>query len=333
VLVRGKGFIASLPEEVRSLLRHEYRHSDGAASHFKQRYTMQNMHEEFELDRADWVERLTWTFGCPRHGKCNCDGFGGIAKNTADRYAIREEIVIRDALQLAQILTKLFGKSDDRVQYTKDKSMMATDWMIMYLSERDLKPLRIASTHVDNFIVNLPNAIGLQSVFHLECLGTWQTIVKWPAVKFRQFGVRRHACCCTVCLSGVTRDDTAHIKRKPQTQGPLLVTLDPAIPGCTLEEPWDYVHIRSCSQAEWDARGGPTPIQAPVVMQEGGGAIPLGPTPAPAPAPAVAPAAPIAAAVGAAGTLFFNMLLYLVAVPLCAYDALLPCVGFTPTVD
>jgi hypothetical protein len=186
------GFIAQLPEEQRRLLSHEIRHSDGAASHFKQRFTMENMYEEFEA--ADWSKRISWTFGCPRYGKCNCDVFGGIGKNTAERYGQRHDIVIQHAQHLSEILTLLFAADPERTAKHTTRKVKTTDWMIFYLPVEETMPLRGPDCYVDTFTVKLPDPIGLQFVFHIECLGTrQQPHPTQPRVVYRQFDVRRHA--------------------------------------------------------------------------------------------------------------------------------------------
>ncbi|KAJ1408378.1 hypothetical protein B484DRAFT_403566 [Ochromonadaceae sp. CCMP2298] len=271
------GFIAQPPEEQRRLLSHEIRHSDGAASHFKQRFTMENMYEEFEA--ADWSKRISWTFGCPRHGKCNCDVFGGIGKNTAERYRQRLDIVIQHAQHLYEILTLLFAADPERTTKHTTRKVKTTDWMIFYLPVEETMPLRGPDCYKDTFTVKLPDPIGLQSVFHIECLGTTQQPhPTQPRVVYRQFGVRRHACCCTACLSGESRDDEEKQMKKPRTQGPLVATINPDIPDCALREQWDYVHIRSFSMAEWNQRAAPAvaaPVAVAVAVVEAGVTAPI----------------------------------------------------------
>ena len=61
--------------------------SDGAASHFKNTDSLFST-TDFQVKYC--LDRLTWTFGAPGHGKGTWDGFGGILKNAATRRIVSE---------------------------------------------------------------------------------------------------------------------------------------------------------------------------------------------------------------------------------------------------
>lgn len=62
-----------------------YIESDGAAAHFKQRYSLEAL-TQFQNDFG--LRRCGWTFACAGHGKSNCDGLGASIKHRLRRYLI-----------------------------------------------------------------------------------------------------------------------------------------------------------------------------------------------------------------------------------------------------
>jgi hypothetical protein len=55
--------------------------SDGAASHFKQKYTIQFL---CKLYASTNFQRIIWNFGCPGHGKGVWDGIGALVSKTCE---------------------------------------------------------------------------------------------------------------------------------------------------------------------------------------------------------------------------------------------------------
>jgi hypothetical protein len=74
--------------------------SDGADSHFKIKVSSFST-TDFQVKYG--LERLTWTFGAPGHGKGTWDGFGGILKNAATRSKVSESLTIKTALEVYEL--------------------------------------------------------------------------------------------------------------------------------------------------------------------------------------------------------------------------------------
>ncbi|KAH9381997.1 hypothetical protein HPB48_010208 [Haemaphysalis longicornis] len=82
--------------------------SDGAASHFKNRYQLH------ELRNSD-VPETQWIFSATGHGKNACDGVGGIVKHQATLYNLREPL--RNAIQTAKDMVTVLSEKIKGVHF------------------------------------------------------------------------------------------------------------------------------------------------------------------------------------------------------------------------
>ncbi|XP_077557118.1 uncharacterized protein LOC144171819 [Haemaphysalis longicornis] len=82
--------------------------SDGAASHFKNRYQLH------ELRKSD-VPETQWIFSATGHGKNACDGVGGIVKHQATLYNLREPL--RNAIQTAKDMVTVLSEKIKGVHF------------------------------------------------------------------------------------------------------------------------------------------------------------------------------------------------------------------------
>ena len=94
---------------------------DGAASHFKQRYTLGDL-TQFQFDFG--LVRCGWTFACAGHGKSGCDGLGASIKHRLRRFLIGHDSNLlqtpRDVFELLQQLwasDKMPDRSDLSIRY------------------------------------------------------------------------------------------------------------------------------------------------------------------------------------------------------------------------
>jgi len=80
---------------IRDRFKHLLINSDGAASHFKQKYTLQFLCKLSKRLKAEgWkFKRIVWLLGCPGHGKGVWDGLGGVIKNTLRSRIIKSFII------------------------------------------------------------------------------------------------------------------------------------------------------------------------------------------------------------------------------------------------
>ena len=88
-------------------------HSDNAGSHFKNSRTLNYLSRlrsrlQSVVEEAGVVFKVTWSFGCPGHGKGPWDGFGGLLKRVMRRDTIDGNVVILDYVEAAQHLRRKF---------------------------------------------------------------------------------------------------------------------------------------------------------------------------------------------------------------------------------
>jgi hypothetical protein len=76
-------------------------HSDGAASHFKNKESIGYLMKwKTLLD----LQRVSWLFGCPGHGKGVWDGLGGIVKNGTTLHLIRLSKPVGEVFEIFEII-------------------------------------------------------------------------------------------------------------------------------------------------------------------------------------------------------------------------------------
>ena len=85
------------------------------------------------------MDRLTWTFGAPGHGKGTWDGFGGILKNAATRRIVSESPIIKTAAEVFELLTRLFCSDIKEEEYANTKRIKVKHWSIVLLNEEKIK--------------------------------------------------------------------------------------------------------------------------------------------------------------------------------------------------
>eukprot|EP01032_Pedospumella_encystans_P013172 gene13172-15181_t len=235
------GWFAQQSAEFRSTHTEFHWASDGAASHFKQANTILSTHQ---LREENNIDRLTWTFGCPGHGKGVWDGLGGTIKHTCTRHMKKMDLTIKTASEFFNLVVELFDSEEARCRYGRRKDIQCNKWYIYYTNAADTDKLRPASsdsyeTKIDS-IVGFPQSIGSRRVFYYEPLGVSKTV---NDVIYRQMAMRINGCFCSACSSTVgSSGDTQSKNRRPRQ--PLLPTLDPFIKDCILGESWDYQQMR-----------------------------------------------------------------------------------------
>jgi hypothetical protein len=91
IFFRDEGWFKKQTAQFNNRFTHLLINSDGAVSHFKQKYTLQFICQlKLVIQNNYKILRLTWLFGCPGHGKGTWDGLGGVVKNKLCRMIIKE---------------------------------------------------------------------------------------------------------------------------------------------------------------------------------------------------------------------------------------------------
>ncbi len=102
-------FLKKISKELKILhpnLSHVKVFSDGAASQFKNKFTISNL----MYAETDFGFTMEWNFFGSGHGKSACDGIGGAIKRKIHRNAIAGEIHVYSAKEFAECAAKFSGK-------------------------------------------------------------------------------------------------------------------------------------------------------------------------------------------------------------------------------
>jgi hypothetical protein len=83
-------------------------HSDNAGSHFKSSKTMNFLSRL----RGMFGWKVTWSFGCPGHGKGPWDGFGGMLKRVMRRATTDEKVLLKSSADVVAFLRLRFCCED-----------------------------------------------------------------------------------------------------------------------------------------------------------------------------------------------------------------------------
>ena len=111
----NEGWFNKQSNHFKNRFKHLLINSDGAASHFKSKFTLQFICKlKLKLIANGYkFNRLTWYFGCPGHGKGTWDGLGGIIKNLLFRMILKEG--------------KVFGSEDKKLLFEWAKLIFVTN--------------------------------------------------------------------------------------------------------------------------------------------------------------------------------------------------------------
>jgi hypothetical protein len=116
-----------LSERIRTL--HIY--SDGAAAHFKQRGSLHYITGLSSISHLN----MTWTFGCPGHGKGTWDGLGGIIKNKTGHHLKAEDKFVSSAKEVFNIIYELFASDKAQARFDANPSIKIKEWKILWLPD------------------------------------------------------------------------------------------------------------------------------------------------------------------------------------------------------
>jgi hypothetical protein len=104
---------------------------DGAAAHFKQRGSLHYITDLSVTSRYN----MTWTFGCPGHGKGTWDGLGGIIKNKTGHYLKAEDKFVSSAKEVYEIIYELFASEKAQARFDANPSIKIKEWKILWLPD------------------------------------------------------------------------------------------------------------------------------------------------------------------------------------------------------
>jgi len=128
-------------------------HSDNAGSHFKNGRTLNY------LSRLKGVlqdKKVTWSFGCPGHGKGPWDGMGGLTKRVLRSDTIKQKIVIKTYQEVAAHLQKIFCTSDWKEKHKVGSSFVVNEIRVHACDSDDIMKIRNMAE-----VINYPHCHNL----------------------------------------------------------------------------------------------------------------------------------------------------------------------------
>ena len=91
-------------------------HSDNAGSHFKNSRTLNYLSKLKEMFRQ--LSKVTWSFGCPGHGKGPWDGIGGLMKRVLRSDTINQKVMAPGCDSINSVVCRLCSRPTRRLPTT-----------------------------------------------------------------------------------------------------------------------------------------------------------------------------------------------------------------------
>jgi hypothetical protein len=135
-LLGQDGWLYTQTREVglRGRIKRIFIDSDGASAHFKQRGSI-----HFITFLCIFFGLLiSWTFGCPGHGKGTWDGLGGIVKNKTGDYIRAMDSFLSSAKEVFEVIFDLFASDKARERFHAAPHIKIKEWIILWLSDTDI---------------------------------------------------------------------------------------------------------------------------------------------------------------------------------------------------
>jgi hypothetical protein len=186
-------------------------HSDGAASHFKQKATLHYMTELFATVFKARGFKAAWTFGCAGHGKGTWDGLGGTVKNKTNNYLKAYDVHIDNAFQVFEIATELFCSYKAVASFIRKKRLI-DKWTIVFVSADTFQGQSAGDEATDaagagagdeDEQASGPDGYGQMKAFHDR--GT-RGCFYYSVEHAEGFGIRLSACFCPYCMRNYRAD-------------------------------------------------------------------------------------------------------------------------------
>lgn len=108
--------------------------SDGAAAHFKQRGSLHHI----TYLTAMYGLQVTWTFGCPGHGKGQWDGLGGTVKNKTGNYLKAYDKFMPTAHSVYEVIYELFASPTADAIFDSKTHVKIKRWKVLWLPDEAL---------------------------------------------------------------------------------------------------------------------------------------------------------------------------------------------------
>jgi hypothetical protein len=166
-------------------VREWFLRSDGAGSHFKNRYSISFM-KKFALESG--LRGVCWDFGCPGHGKGPWDGLAGTIKRTMRIMIVDEDLILADAGAVYRKIQGRFGTPNWAAHQKKTKGKIR-DMAVSWLPTADIERPTSSVAAVKCPLLGL----GLRHLFSFK--------VAWLCGgRTAHIAMRRSSCGCATCM-------------------------------------------------------------------------------------------------------------------------------------
>ncbi len=178
--------------------------------------------------------QITWTFGCPGHGKGTWDGLGGIIKNKTGHYIKAMDSFIGTPYGVYTIIEELFASEAAKKRFNDAKHIKIKEWIILWCAdtelnrpEKNLSGKKTAETSTATATatdeVNVVTENKFTDLYAFHKVGT-RGLFYFKAEHRDGMSVKLSGCHCRFCI----RD------YRPQGMGTIPL-------GCLSQEPSQYL--------------------------------------------------------------------------------------------
>jgi hypothetical protein len=86
---------------------------------------------------------ISWTFGCPGHGKGTWDGLGGIIKNTTGHWLKAMDSFIATKKEVFDIIHQLFASKEATERFNSMPHVKIKEWIVRWVADADIvRPIK-----------------------------------------------------------------------------------------------------------------------------------------------------------------------------------------------
>ena len=161
--------------------------SDGAASHFKNRFTLHFL-GEFAEEQA--LTSLTWDFGAPGHGKGPWDGIGGVVKHKTINLMLEAESAFRATAREVHSIMKQHFDSESWKAAQRKRNAAVGSMSVTFLAASNVE----RDDTFDVEAVKSPHGLGTRLAFSFRLAKLHESGA--PVC----LSVRRFSCGCVFCM-------------------------------------------------------------------------------------------------------------------------------------
>ena len=194
-------------ENFNEVIHRIHLHSDNAATHFKSNKTLNFLSRLKSLLGVP----VTWSFGCPGHGKGPWDGFGGTLKRMCRQNALFLTVVFKTASDVAQHIRDMFTTPDWAQKHGLDSNYTINQVVVFEAA--------LGEVERPGVVEEYDSVKGIQKSFGYMALRDGIVLQRW------------FDCWCPVCMEVISAG--------PSDDGPMDSNY--RVPTCCSQRHWQGV--------------------------------------------------------------------------------------------